>query len=231
MDQYLEKRTALRTSDGSHTLLSGRFGVTYHSMNGAIHESNHVYIEHGFLRSIAQNKNLKILEMGFGTGLNAFLSAIQSKSQGANVLYTAYEISPLMPEEYGILNYGKILGNIGLFQKIHEAEWNQQVKLSSHFFLHKLRRPISDLSDEDLYDLVYYDAFGPKVQPELWERPQMELVARAMRSGAILVTYCSQGAFRRTLKSLKFRVEKLPGPPGKREMTFAVKGISSSHTV
>ena len=214
------------TGDGSHTLFVPELKEHYHSTFGALQESELVFIRSGFDKIDATQDNLHILEMGFGTGLNAFLTCLESARSSRKVDYLGVEKFPLQPEIINKLNYPDILepASSGIFKSIHEAPWDLEVMITENFFLQKIKCDIIDLKlNPENFDLVYYDAFGPEVQPELWTDSVFTSIAKAMKTGGILVTYSAKGAVRRALKNSGFDVEKLPGPPGKREITRATK--------
>lgn len=218
------KRQFQQTADGSHTLYVPELDETYHSSHGALQEAMHVFIRHGLEFTQTENLDgLKILEMGLGTGLNAWLTAVNAK---VPVEYTGIEAFPVEAEILAELNYASnsAVEEKELFQRISAAGWENFEQVSTSFFLRKLH---SKLLDAHLltnhFDLVYYDAFGPRAQQELWEMEPLKKVVGALRPGGVFVTYCAQGQFKRNLKSLGMSIESLPGPPGKREMTRAVK--------
>ena len=219
----------ITTSDGSHTLFNTELNETYHSVHGAIQESLHVFIKNGlqFFESSIQPAEIKILEIGFGTGLNALLTLQYALETGIKIHYTSLEAYPLGKDIPGQLNYPALLNTeklAGLFQNLHEASWDKESIIINNFTLVKL---LIRLQEADLglarFDLVYYDAFAPSKQPEMWELSILRKVEQSMKPGAILVTYCAKGQVKRDLKSLGLLVETLPGPPGKKEMVRAVK--------
>lgn len=224
------ERKIIRTADGSYSFELVGKGEQYHSTFGAVQESRHVFIRHGLLSLPTKKSPLEILEVGFGTGLNALLTLIESRSLGLQVHYVTLEPFPLVKEEYELLNYPEILEGdhkTRSFFAFHQCEWEKDVEISEGFAFHKSRTGLKEASLlPGSFDLVYYDAFGPDTQPELWEQPVFEKVFRTMRPGGILVTYSAKGAVRRALKGCGFKVEKLPGPPGKREMTWAMKPLN-----
>lgn len=220
-------RTIIETSDGSHTILSQQLQVSYHSKYGAIQESNHVFLANG-LHHVARNtQTIAILEMGFGTGLNALLSFREAYSNGWNLHYTTVEAYPISIEQAKALNYHELLGEPGrpdLLLQLHEQPWDTVECYEGIFTFNKIASRFESLQfPPERFDLVYYDAFAPSAQPELWETEVLRIVYDALKPGGILVTYCAKGAVKRSLKSLGFVIEELPGPPGKREMTRAVK--------
>ncbi|MFQ5446549.1 MAG: tRNA (5-methylaminomethyl-2-thiouridine)(34)-methyltransferase MnmD [Desulfobacterales bacterium] len=216
----------IETQDGSQSVLSEEFGVTYHSKYGAVQESRHVFIEEGlFLKTIGK-KYLSILEMGFGTGLNAFLTLVEAEKLNISVHYCGVEKEPLKPEIINALQYPEFLDAAdkeAQFKALHQSSWNEEVAITDYFSLCKLHQPFSQVELCAKYDLVYYDAFSPNVQPEFWEEPMLRKVFEALLPKGVLVTYCAKGSFKRALKAVGFEVEALPGPPGKREMTRATK--------
>ena len=212
------------TKDGSHSLLNEQLNETYHSLHGAIQESNHVFIESGFDVVVAKSKAIKILEIGFGTGLNAWLTLQRALPAQASIEYTSLEAFPVSAEIWSALNYTATPEEKTFFEKLHYAEWNQKVEISPNFFLQKQHATLQEFNlEENYFDLVYFDAFAPNKQPEMWELPVLRKVSESMKAGGIFVTYCAKGQLKRDLQSLNFEVETLQGPPGKREMVRAVK--------
>ena len=218
------KSELIKTSDNSHTIYLPEMDETYHSQNGAMAESLHVYIKAG-LNHVAQTKDvIKIFEFGFGTGLNALLSWIEAEKNQKQVVFDTVEKYPLATEIHTQLNYDEQANGNGKLAKLHEANWDKQTIYDSHFTFQKTVCDILDYPFENnFYDVVYYDAFGPSKQAEVWEMTVLEKVCQAIAPDGVLVTYCSQGQFRRNLKSLGFEIEKLAGPAGKREITRATK--------
>lgn len=224
------QRNLILTKDGSHTVAVPGMNVTYHSVNGAIQESLHVFIDAGWRESIKQRedgKGLHILEMGFGTGLNALLTLIEASAIQQPVHYTAIELYPLGMEEVASLNYCEQLERAGLqavFEKLHGAEWGKAEQISEYFIVEKRKVNLGNFVSKQAYDLVYFDAFAPGAQPELWTKEVFEKLYGMMEPNGILVTYCSKGDVRRAMMAAGFSVEKIAGPPGKREMVRARKG-------
>jgi len=223
------ERQFITTKDGSHSIVIPELLVTYHSVHGAIRESRHVFIEAGlnFLLKSSATQPLRIFEMGFGTGLNAFLTAIEIEKQQTETFYTAVELFPLSTEETESLNYPGLLQQKDLFQKIHECNWQQNVAITKYFTIRKEKTDLVNYSTGRQFHLVYYDAFAPQAQPELWTKEIFEKLFRMLAPGGVLVTYCSKGDVRRAMTAAGFDVKKLPGPPGKREMLRATSPQSS----
>jgi tRNA U34 5-methylaminomethyl-2-thiouridine-forming methyltransferase MnmC len=212
------------SNDGSHTVVSEKYNVTYHSMHGAITESKVVFIDSGLKYLLQKGKSsINVFEMGFGTGLNAFMTALWAEKYQIDVSYTSVEAYPIRADQYHQLNYGDILGNSDLFLNIHHSIWQHKTSISPFFNLLKLETKLQDYAPETLFDIIFYDAFGPGAQPELWDEDITGKLYQMLSPGGLLVTYCAQGQFRRNLKNAGFIVEKIPGPPGKREMTRALK--------
>jgi tRNA U34 5-methylaminomethyl-2-thiouridine-forming methyltransferase MnmC len=215
------------TSDGSHTLFVPELNENYHSSHGAVQESRHIFIEAGFMHIAHHMESLKVLEIGFGTGLNALLTQVGAETMGKHVLYTAIEAFPLEQEIWSELNYPHMLCSIdysATYKNIHLAAWNRPETLSNFFSLHKIYQKLQDFRPgEELFDLVYFDAFSPAVQPELWSSEIFSGLFSAMKPGAVLTTYSVKGDVIRAMKAAGFRVEKIPGPPGKRQITRAFK--------
>jgi len=213
------------TEDGSHTLQSNQINDTYHSTHGAITEAKIVYIKNGLERAYhVFNSPINVLEIGFGTGLNAFLTCQYALNHQHPVVYYAIEPFPLTLDEACSLNYGSILHDKeNFYRSIHEALWDVPVEINSFFTLIKLKDTLQNIDFGcSHFHLVYFDAFGPDKQPELWNEVLFEKIASKMASGGILTTYSTKGDVKRALKSVGFKLEKLAGPPGKREVLRAV---------
>jgi tRNA U34 5-methylaminomethyl-2-thiouridine-forming methyltransferase MnmC len=215
------------TSDGSHSILNRSLHETYHSRHGAVQESTHVFIKNGLDYLVASRYavEIRILEVGFGTGLNALLTLEQSAHRELRINYTALEPYPLGEKIWRELNY--VHGRDDLkefFARLHSARWEVDETISSHFILHKTRRRLQDvLIPNEHFHLIYFDAFAPNKQPEMWELQSLTKVVNAMTCGGALVTYCAKGQLKRDLRSLNLLVETLAGPPGKKEMVRAIK--------
>ena len=211
------------TSDGSHTLYVPGLDEHYHSVNGAVNESLTVFIRNGFEFCAANPVN--ILEIGLGTGLNALLTLMRSTALQKKVNYTAIEKFPLEADIIDSLNHASFAGSEGksLSDLIHNADWNRQVTLTELFSLIKTEADFTTAALPGYYDLVYFDAFGPDKQPEMWEEELFRKIYLSMNDGGILVTYSVKGTVKRALKACGFDLTLLPGPPGKREVLRAVK--------
>jgi tRNA U34 5-methylaminomethyl-2-thiouridine-forming methyltransferase MnmC len=218
-------RMIIKTGDGSDTITIPEMNVSYHSKHGAIQESMHVFIKAGFHYIINQStiQPINIFEMGFGTGLNAFLTAIEASNRKTKVHYVGVEKYPLTKEEISLLNYSETLKHAELFQTIHQSSWNEDIELNEFFTLRKINENFINYSTDQLFNIVYYDAFAPIAQPELWVEEIFKKLYSMLLPGGILVTYCSKGSVRRAMQAAGFQVEKIPGPPGKREMMRAIK--------
>ncbi len=221
-------RNIIKTSDGSTTIFLPEWQETYHSKHGAIQESYHVFIKNGFYYCLEKRKlnAIKLLEIGFGTGLNCFISYLESEKLSIQIDYVGIEAYPLNDAEFKQLNYVDELKSNDkkkIFEKIHLATWNQKTNISSHFKLLKKLDKFENITDENCYDLIYFDAFGAQVQPELWSETMFEKMYKAMKTNGILVTYAAKGSVRRAMQTAGFQVERLAGPPGKREMLRAIK--------
>ena len=221
------KREVVVTRDGSHTISIPEQSVTYHSIHGAIQESAHVYIRQGYHYKGRQlpGQPTNILEVGFGTGLNAFLTAIEAEATEGAVDYTAIEPFPLTPAEFKELNYADTLNHHVLFEKLHLSRWDEEVSITAQFTLTKHQTGLQQFSTDQLFHIIYYDAFAPSAQPELWTKEIFEKLFNWLSPGGILVTYCSKGDVRRAMMGAGLMVERLPGPPGKREMLRATKPL------
>lgn len=217
------------THDGSHTIALNDGKVTYHSVHGAFQESMHVFIRSGldFFCQLNNAKHVRIFEVGLGTGLNVLLTLDYALRNSLCVDYMAIEAFPLEVQEYSQLNYAannQLLPlAVSRFLDIHRVAWGERSELIPHFYLTKLEASLVDFVFSHRYDLIYFDAFAPDDQPELWTKSIFEKIYNAVDPGGVLVTYCSKGVVRRTLVEVGFNVEKLPGPPGKREMIRCLK--------
>ena len=215
------------TADGSYTLFVPELNEHYHSINGAIQESEQVFIHNGLHHVPACLKETNLLEIGFGTGLNALLTVLEAKKQRRKINYVAVEPEPLDQEFIEILNYATIIDTTeaaGYFKKLHEAGWVYPAFLSDYFILNKIQARLEDISlRDDQFHLVYFDAFGPDVQPELWTEQIFAQLYKCLKPDGILVTYSCKGTVKRSLKAAGFEIEKLPGPAGKREVLRAMK--------
>jgi len=233
------QRKLILTSDGSHTILLSELNVTYHSVHGAIQESDHIFIKAGLNGLLqAEPRNLKIFEMGFGTGLNALLTIIAAEKPQTRVYYETIEQFPLDINDTIPLNYCTQLHREDLqpvFDRLHNCEWGKEIKLTTQFAFQKLKVNLLNIgipgtsATFETFQLIYFDAFGPDVQPELWTKEIFQKMFAMLEPGGVLVTYSSKGEVRRALQAAGFFVEKLPGPKGKREIIRAThpKGPST----
>lgn len=219
------KRIVQLTKDGSHTIAIPERQITYHSIFGAIQESKHVFIEAGLAYQLAQNSNrpLRLLECGFGTGLNALLSWQYANNHAVALVYDAVEPFPLLADEYGVLNYEQELGTSTILSRMHQTAHGESVALDDYFTLTRFFIPLHQLQPPAPYDLIYFDAFAPDAQPELWTIEQFSQLYEWLNPGGILVTYCSKSIIRKNMQAAGFSITKIPGPPGKREMVRAIK--------
>ncbi len=222
------KREIIKTADGSTTIYLEDWDEHYHSKHGAIQEAYHVFIKSGLNQWLDQQNatNLRILEIGFGTGLNAFISLLEQIKNNLHINYHAVEAYPIPVEEAVRLNYVQQLDSQGLgdvFTKMHQEDWDVDIHLNPSFVLRKRRQYFDSINDTKSFDLIYFDAFGARVQPELWGVEMFQRMYDALDVNGILVTYAAKGSVRRAMQEVGFLVEKLPGPPGKREMLRAVK--------
>ena len=217
------KRRIVETADGSRTILLEDWNEQYHSLHGAIGEAYHVFIKAGLYEAVG--KDVAILEVGLGTGLNAIITLLEAQKRDLNIHYTGLEAYPVEKEELSQLNYVEMLepGLQKAFKEIHDVSWNEEHAIRPNFTL--IKRPVDfrDFSSTPLYNLIYFDAFGPRVQPELWTVEIFKAMFESLLPGGVLVTYSAKGSVRRAMQQAGFAVEKLPGPPGKREMLKAVK--------
>ena len=218
----------IKTADGSDTLYLKSIDEHYHSTFGAIQESMHVFIDAG-LRS-CKASHLNIFEAGFGTGLNAWLTFLEAKKTGQVIHYFSIEKYPLSAEIYENLNYPELLKeDPAIFHQLHQFPWDESIRLSEHFILHKLSGDLTSMKYDNLpgMNLIYFDAFSPEKQPELWDLAVFKALYKSTTPDGMLVTYCAKGAVRRDLNKAGFTTERIPGPPGKREMLRAIKLINT----
>lgn len=218
------KRIIEKTEDGSPTLFVPELNEHYHSVKGAHTESEHIFVNMGLEASRATSPN--VLEVGFGTGLNALLSLENAERQGRKVKYTGIELYPLAWDEISPLNYS----SSPLFKQIHDIPWNIETDITEHFLLKKIQADVNQLfgattaTFSPKFDVVYFDAFAPEKQPEMWSEELLRSIYINMEREGILTTYCAKGVIRRMLQDIGFKTERLPGPPGgKREILRATK--------
>ncbi|MFT5071060.1 MAG: tRNA U34 5-methylaminomethyl-2-thiouridine-forming methyltransferase MnmC [Chitinophagales bacterium] len=212
------------TKDGSNTLLHEELGEHYHSIHGALQESQHIFIKNG-LALQAPKKKIVVFEMGFGTGLNALLALDYAKKHGISIDYYSIEAYPISIEESQSLAYDQIIEVEHAFSLLHHADWNKLSIISENFKLHKIEGFLEETALDflPLVDVVFYDAFAPNAQAHLWEPPILEKMFKLLTLGGHLSTYCAKGQFKRNLKMVGFEVKGVPGPAGKREITLAYK--------
>ncbi|MCU7613534.1 tRNA (5-methylaminomethyl-2-thiouridine)(34)-methyltransferase MnmD [Chryseobacterium sp. GMJ5] len=222
------KREIRTTNDGSKTLYINDLNENYHSHHGALQEAEHVFIKNGL--NLINNYEINILELGFGTGLNVLVTINEYLKTDKNhiINYFTLEKYPINESEIENLDYSGLFDDkkfTEIYQKIHTSEWEKSIEIVEGFNLHKIQCDFFDLKNLDLpaINLVYYDCFGARVQPDLWEKPLFEMVYDKMSVNGLLTTYSSKGSVRRILQELNFKVEKKQGPPGKREMINAIK--------
>lgn len=216
------KREIVVTKDGSSSIYLPDWEESYHSKHGAIQEAKHVFIKNGL--ELVRGNRISILEIGFGTGLNCLITALESIKTSCSIDYIGIEAFPVEKSELTKLNYKSELNdNQGLFDMIHQSEWEKPSKISSNFNLTKVRSRFEEIEYCEMFDLIYFDAFGFRVQPELWNESIFNKMYQSLKPKGLLTTYAARGAITRAMKSSGFDVQKLPGPPGKREMTIARK--------
>lgn len=223
------KKKIVKTADGSYTIQIEDWNEQYHSLHGAVQEAYHVFIGNGL--ELFRNRRLSVLEMGFGTGLNAFISLIETEKLGLQINYVGVEAYPLSTEEVMKLRYPNQLGVPDLeaqFQSMHESSWGAETDITPFFSLKKLKKDFKEINVETGFDLIYFDAFGARVQPELWTAHIFEIAYKALKYDGVLVTYAAKGSVRRAMQEVGFSVERLPGPPGKREMLRARKAVNKN---
>ena len=219
------EREIIQTLDGSTTIHLKEWDECYHSKHGAIQEAQHVFIQNGL--SLFPNQSVSILEIGFGTGLNAFITFLEAKKLNQSINYVGVEAYPVAASEVLAMNYVDELNAFiqkNIFEQMHESKWDEKAVLNAEFELIKRKQFFDEIDDSEQFDLIYFDAFGYRVQPELWSTAIFQKMYTALRPGGKLVTYAARGVVKRSMIAVGFTVEKLPGPPGKREMFRASKG-------
>ena len=213
-----------QTADGSYTLYVPELDEHYHSIKGALTESQHIFIDMGLKHSFVNSP--KILEIGLGTGLNCILTLLEAEENQRHIHYTGIERYPLNEEIIRKLDYPSMIGNKHeeKYLAIHQTPWEEDIHLSPWFTLHKIEGDFTHYTFENKYDIIYFDAFAPEKQPEMWEQSLFDNLYNILNEGGILTTYCAKGVVRRMLQTAGFKVERLPGPPGgKREILRATK--------
>ncbi|MDP5044505.1 MAG: tRNA (5-methylaminomethyl-2-thiouridine)(34)-methyltransferase MnmD [Leeuwenhoekiella sp.] len=224
------ERKIVKTGDGSTTIQLTEWNEQYHSMHGAVQEAKHVFLKMGFDYAVAETPELtqlNILEIGFGTGLNALLTLIHAEDSSIAIKYEGVEAFPVSSEEMAQLNYLEAIAAQSYataFETMHTSAWGDFTAITPNFQLKKRQQTFETITDQNKYDLIYFDAFGARVQPQLWEEPIFQKMYEALKPGGILVTYAAKGSVRRAMLAVGFKVDRLPGPPGKREMLRAIKG-------
>jgi tRNA U34 5-methylaminomethyl-2-thiouridine-forming methyltransferase MnmC len=219
------KREIIQTRDGSTTIQINDWDECYHSRFGAIQEAQHVFIKNGL--ALFENKSISILEIGLGTGLNAFITFLEAQKRNQTINYVGVEGYPVSSDEAELMNYVTELGaesQKNIFETMHESNWEEAIQLRNDFSFTKRNQMFNDIDDIEQFDLIYFDAFGYRVQPELWSTEIFRKMINALRPKGILVTYAARGVVKRSMIEVGFTVEKLSGPPGKREMFRARKG-------
>ncbi|ALM50272.1 SAM-dependent methyltransferase [Flavobacterium psychrophilum] len=218
------KREIITTKDGSVTILLPEMQETYHSKFGAIQEAYHVFIQNGL--ALTEGQSIAILEIGFGTGLNAYITFLETEKSGQVINYTGVEAYPVTQDEAPLLNYvGQLKAEeyAGVFKQMHDAEWGRTTQLSDNFSLTKRKQFFQEIDDKEVFDLIYFDAFGYSVQPELWSEDIFKRMYAALKKDSILVTYACRTVIKKAMIEAGFQTKKVPGPPGKREMLIAFK--------
>jgi tRNA U34 5-methylaminomethyl-2-thiouridine-forming methyltransferase MnmC len=219
------KREIVETGDGSKTIRIVDLDENYHSSHGALQEALHVFIKNGLLE-FKEKSQISIFEMGLGTGLNAFLSGIKANELKLKIEYSGVEAFPVSEDEIIALGYAQLVGgeNVELYKKIHSSSWGKMNEISAFFALKKIKNQLQNLElEKESFDIIYYDAFGPRAQDEMWSVELFKKMYDSLKVGGFLVTYCAKGQVKRNMKEVGFTIEPLPGPPGKREMTRAWK--------
>jgi tRNA U34 5-methylaminomethyl-2-thiouridine-forming methyltransferase MnmC len=222
------KRKIITTGDGSTTIHLEEWNEQYHSTHGAIQEAIHVFIKSGLyhIQHTVNPDQIHILEIGFGTGLNAFITYLEAQKQQLSINYHGVEAYPVASAEITQLNYISELkaeNDSSTFEKMHACNWEQEISISENFQLKKRQQFFTEIEDIAQFNLIYFDAFGARVQPELWTVAIFQKMYDALKNNGVLVTYSAKGSARRAMQEVGFTVERLPGPPGKREMLRATK--------
>lgn len=219
------EQSLIFSQDGSHSVFSTKYNASYHSIFGAIEESIHVFISAGLYYLFKSGlKSISVFEMGFGTGLNALLTLLESERLGLHIQYETIESDPLSSHLLDQLNYSELLAcDPTLFYNLHACKWESAQKISDQFLLFKQQGKLQEILFTSKYDLIYFDAFAPSCQAELWSKEIHRKIFDQLNPGGVLVTYCTQGAFKRNLKEIGYRLEVLNGPGKKREMLRAIK--------
>lgn len=220
------EREIIKTLDGSTTIHLKEWDECYHSKHGAIQEAKHVFIKNGL--SLFENNPVSILEIGFGTGLNAFITFLESVEKKQKIDYVGVEAYPVNAEEVLAMNYVEELEALefrNIFEKMHKTEWNNKIEICDQFSLTKRKQFFDEIDDFEIFDLIYFDAFGYRVQPELWSTEIFQKMYNSLKPNGVLVTYAARGVVKRSMIEVGFTVEKLAGPPGKREMFRAFKKV------
>ena len=222
----------IQTEDGSITLYVPELNEHYHSVHGAIQESIHIFIRAGldFYLTSPEHRPptevpLSILEAGFGTGLNAFLTLLEARENQRKIVFHTFEKYPLTPQEVEKINYSDLFTpeDAPFFQQLHNAPWEEDVIITPYFTLHKHQADFEEVNFHEYFDIVFFDAFAPDVQPRLWTETMLSKFYKALKPEGILTTYCVKGTVKQALRNIGFNLKRLPGPPGKREMLRAVK--------
>lgn len=217
------KREIITTADGSTSIYLPAWEETYHSKHGAVQEAMHVFIKNG-LQCFPESATVSILEIGFGTGLNAYLTYFESLKYKQTIQYVGVEAFPVSQDEISKMNFSENdVTKRRIFESLHSSDWENIQAISSHFSLCKQQKIFQEIADVNAYDLIYFDAFGYRVQPELWSESIFKQMYTALKDKGILVTYACRGPIKRAMLAAGFTIEILPGPPGKREMIRASK--------
>jgi tRNA U34 5-methylaminomethyl-2-thiouridine-forming methyltransferase MnmC len=218
------EREIIQTHDGSTTIQIKDWDECYHSKFGAIQEAQHVFIKNGLF--LFENKPISILEIGFGTGLNAFITYLESQKQALTVDYVGVEAYPISSDEVSLMNYVTTIqaeNETTIFDKMHSCFWEEKISLRTDFLFTKRKQFFEEITDFEKFDLIYFDAFGYRVQPELWSLSIFKIMFKALKKNGVLVTYAARSIIKNNMMEAGFTVEKLQGPPGKREMFRARK--------
>lgn len=219
------KREIIQTNDGSTTIHLPEWNESYHSKHGAIQEAYHVFIKNGL--ALFEGQPISVLEIGFGTGLNAFITFVEAKKGNQVIDYVGVEAYPVALDEAMQMNYTDEIdvNETNIFKQMHESPWEEKQSITADFALTKRKQFFQDINDVNAFDLIYFDAFGFRVQPELWSEEVFTAMYKALKPKGVLVTYACRTSIKKAMLSAGFSVEKLPGAPGKREMLRATKAL------
>jgi tRNA U34 5-methylaminomethyl-2-thiouridine-forming methyltransferase MnmC len=224
--QSLNELQIVETADGSHTIFLPDLNESYHSMFGAITESECVFFKNGLQHYSCKQQIIHVLETGMGTGLNAFMAFLEAEKNKQHIVYHTLEIYPIPISIASKLNYPQQLNAIDfidVFMQLHSCNFDEEIKISEYFTLKKSKQSIKQFCNPNSYDIIFFDAFAPEINADLWHEDVLINMYTSLKQGGMLTTYCAKGQFKRNLKNVGFTVQNVSGPPGKREITLAFK--------